>query len=168
MRHTLAATLAATLLLGSPGLVLAQALPPAQQDPAPPTKTAPTPLPVQAVTPAPPPAASATPAAATRQMKVSELTDKDLEGPNANEVGDIERVVEANTDKKQHLVISRGGFLGLFETEVALPIDNVAVQGDKVVLRNMTPEQLKALPAFDKAAFRELENDATVTLSEMR
>jgi len=101
-------------------------------------------------------------------MTVSALTDKDLEGPNANEVGDIERVVEANADKKQHIVISRGGFLGMFETEVAIPLENVAVQGDRIVLRNMTPEQIKSFPAFDKAGFRELENSATVTLSEVK
>ena len=165
MRPALTLTLATASLLASSALVLAQTLPPAQQDPAPPTTTAPTPPPTQAVTP--PPAATP-PAAPTRQMPVSAITDKDLEGPNQNEVGDIERVVESNADKKQHLVISRGGFLGLFETEVALPVENVAVQGDRIVLRNMTPEQIKALPAYDSGAFRELESGATVTLTEVK
>jgi sporulation protein YlmC with PRC-barrel domain len=103
-----------------------------------------------------------------KQMTVSALTDKDLVGAKDNEVGDIERVVESNADKKQHLVISRGGFLGLFETEVLVPLDKVAAQGDRIVLRNMTPEQIKTLPAFDKAGFRELESSATVTLAQIR
>jgi sporulation protein YlmC with PRC-barrel domain len=167
MRHVVTTTLASAAVAAWSALAFAQALPPAQLDPAPPTQSAPTPLPAQSVAPAPPPAA-AVPAAPTRQMTVSDLTDKDLEGPNANEVGDIERVVEANADKKQHLVISRGGFLGMFETEVAIPVENVAVQGDRIVLRNMTPEQIKTLPAFDKAGFRELESSATVTLTEVR
>ena len=103
-------------------------------------------------------------------MTVSALTDKDLEGPNANEVGDIERVVEANGDKKQHLVISRGGFLGLFESEVLVPLENVAVQGDRIVLRNMSEEQVKALPKFERGSntHRELEDSATVTLAEVK
>ena len=54
-------------------------------------------------------------------MTVADLTEKDLTGSSNDEVGDIERVVESNADKKQHLVISRGGFLGLFETEVMIP-----------------------------------------------
>ena len=79
-----------------------------------------------------------------RQMTVSALTDKDLTGARDNEVGDIERIVESNADKKQYLVISRGGFLGLFETEVMIPLENVAAQGDRIVLRNLTEEQVKA------------------------
>jgi sporulation protein YlmC with PRC-barrel domain len=101
-------------------------------------------------------------------MTVTALTDKDLEGPNANEVGDIERVVEANADKKRYLVISRGGFLGLFESEVLVPLDNVAAQGDRIVLRNMTEEQIKALPKFEKDKYRELESSATVALTEAK
>ena len=80
-----------------------------------------------------------------KQMTVSALTDKDLVGARDNEVGDIERVVESNADKKQYLVISRGGFLGLFETEVLVPLENVAAQGDRIVLRNLTEEQVCAI-----------------------
>ena len=43
--------------------------------------------------------------------------------PQDNDVGEIERVVELNADKKQFLVISRGGFLVLFEMEVLEPVD---------------------------------------------
>lgn len=168
MRQALTTMLATAVLFVSPTSVFAQAPPPAQLDPAPPTKSAPTPLPTREVVPAPPPAATAPPAATTRQMTVSALTDKDLEGPNANEVGDIERVVEANADKKQHIVISRGGFLGLFETEVLIPLENVAAQGDRIVLRNMTEDQIKALPAFDKEGYRDLESSATITLTEVK
>lgn len=101
-------------------------------------------------------------------MTVTALADKDLEGGNSNEVGDIERIVEANTDKKRYLVISRGGFLGLFETEVLVPLENVAAQGDRIVLRNMTEEQIKTLPAFDKGGYRDLESSETLTLAETK
>jgi hypothetical protein len=43
-------------------------------------------------------------------MSVSALKDKDLMGANSGELGDIERVVESNADKKQFLII--GGLLG--------------------------------------------------------
>lgn len=101
-------------------------------------------------------------------MPVSALTEKDLVGANNDEVGDIERVVESNADKKQHLVISRGGFLGLFGTEVLIPLENVAVKGDQIVLRNLPQEQLKALPKFDSSdsAYRRLEDNQSVTLTE--
>ena len=105
-----------------------------------------------------------------KQMTVSDLTDKDLMGARDNEVGEIEGVVESTADKKQHLVISRGGFLGLFETEVLVPLENVAVQGDRIVLRNLTEEQVKALPKYttDDKAYRELDDTQSVSLSEQK
>src|SRR5215218_3947578 len=114
--------------------------------------------------------APAQPATPMRQMTVSALTDKDLVGARDNEVGDIERVVESNADKKQYLVISRGGFLGLFETEIVVPLENVAAQGDRIVLRNLTEEQTKALPKYttDDKAYRELDSSQTVSLSEVK
>src|SRR5215204_7243424 len=147
MRIAFAALLAGSL--GAAPIASAQA----QTTPAP--ATAPSPAPTPAAPPAgsttapaspstsgaqPSTAAPAQPATPTKQMTVSALTDKDLVGARDNEVGDIERVVESNADKKQHLVISRGGFLGLFETEVLVPLENVAAQGDRIVLRNLTEE----------------------------
>ncbi len=103
-------------------------------------------------------------------MSVIMLKDKDLVGANSGELGDIERVVESKADKKRFLVISRGGFLGLFETDVLVPLDNVAVRNDQVVARDLTVEQLKALPKFesDDNAYQVLENNQSITLTETR
>jgi hypothetical protein len=103
-------------------------------------------------------------------MSVSALEDKDLMGANSGEVGDIESVVESNADKKRFIVISRGGFLGFFETDVAIPLENVAVRNDQVVLQNLTEEQLKALPKFenDNNAYRVLDDGENITLTELK
>ena len=177
MRIALAALLAGSL--GASQIVLAQA----QTTPAPSTapSTAPTPPPPSSegtAAPASPSTSEAQPAAAApvqpttpmKQLTVSELTDKDLVGARDNEVGEIEGVVESTADKKQHLVISRGGFLGLFETEVLVPLDNVAAHGDRIVLRNLTEEQVKALPKYtaDDKTYRELDGNQTVSLSEQK
>ncbi|HEX2135201.1 MAG TPA: PRC-barrel domain-containing protein [Microvirga sp.] len=141
-------------------------------DPAP-TPAAPTQPPPAATSPAPAtaaPGSAAQPATPTRQMNVSELTEKDLVGANNDEVGDIERVVESNADKKQYVVIGQGGFLGLFETEVLIPIENVAIKGDQIVLRNLSQEQLKSLPKYESedTAYRRLEDNQSVALAEER
>ena len=175
----------AVLLAGSlnlPWAASAQTSPTTPEPaPAPAAPTAPSPGPAPAPSaptqPAPPPSTSpspapsaAAPAAPTRQIPVAQLTEKDLTGANNDEVGDIERVVENSGDKKQYLVISRGGFLGLFETEVLIPVDSVALKGDQVVLRNLSQEQLKSLPKFDSndTAYRRLEDSQTLTLAEQR
>src|SRR5215218_2662563 len=151
MRIAFAALLAASL--GAAPIASAQA----QTTPAPSTapSTAPTPAAPpagRATAPTSPSTSGAQPSATTpaqpatpmKQMTVSALPAKDLVGATDNEVGDIERVVESNADKKQFLVISRGGFLGLFETEVLVLLENVAAQRDRIVLRNLTEEQTKA------------------------
>ena len=103
-------------------------------------------------------------------MTVESLEDKDLMGANSGEVGDIESVVENNADKKRFIVISRGGFLGFFETDVAIPLENVAVRSDQVVLQNLTEEQLKALPQYENAnnAYRELGDNENLSLTEVK
>ena len=105
-----------------------------------------------------------------RQTSVSALEDKDLNGANSGEVGDIESVVESNADKKRFIVISRGGFLGFFETDVAIPLENVAMRNDQVVLQNLTEEQLKALPKFENenSAYRVLDDNENITLADVK
>ena len=103
-------------------------------------------------------------------MTVESLEDKDLMGANSGEVGDIESVVENNADKKRFIVISRGGFLGFFETDVAIPLENVVVRNDQIVLQGLTEEQLKALPKYENAnnAYRELGDNENLSLTEVK
>ncbi len=153
--------------------------PAAPAEPAPSASTSPPAAPSLSATPAPSAATSGTqpsvatpaqPPTPTRQMSVTALEDKDLTGPNSGEVGDIESVVESNADKKRFIVISRGGFLGFFETAVAVPLENVAVRNDQIVLQNLTEEQLKALPKFENEnnAYRELDDNENITLTEVK
>jgi hypothetical protein len=131
--------------------------------------TAPTPAtPVPSTQP--PVASPAPPVTPTRQMTVDALEDKDLMGVNSGEVGDIEGVVENNADKKRFIVISRGGFLGFFETDVAIPIENVVVRNDQIVLQGLTEEQLKALPKFENTnnSYRKLGDNENVSLTEVK
>ncbi|MDF2972017.1 MAG: invasion protein [Microvirga sp.] len=116
----------------------------------------------------PSPTAPVQPPMLMKQMTVSALTDKNLEGATGNDIGDIEHVVESVGDKKQYVVVTSGGLLGLFETARAIPLENVTVQGDHVLLRNMNDDQLKSLPNYDNSgnAYRELDSEQTVTLSE--
>jgi hypothetical protein len=103
-------------------------------------------------------------------MTVDALEDKELTGANSGEVGDIESVVESNSDKKRFIVISRGGFLGFFETDVAIPLENVVFRNDQIVLQGLTEEQLKTLPKFENAnnAYRELGDNENISLTEVR
>ncbi len=149
----------------------APAAPPAASSP---TTTAPaTPAAPQAAAPAPGTTTGSTTATstlgtATRMLTVDALEDMDLVGADGKEIGDIEGVVENNADKKQFVLVERGGFLGFGAKEIAVPVENLAVQGEKVTLRNMDVAQLDGMTEFTNGnnAFRELDDTQQINLTQ--
>lgn len=81
---------------------------------------------------------------AARLMKMNVVSAK------GDTLGDVEHVLTHGTDKKTYVVVGHGGFLGMGEKQVALPIDNMFVRDGKLVMRGMTDEQIKAMPAWSK------------------
>jgi sporulation protein YlmC with PRC-barrel domain len=106
----------------------------------------------------------------TRMLTVDALEDMDLVGVDGKEIGEIEGVVENNADKKQFVLVERGGFLGLGAKEIAIPAENIAVQGEKVTLRNMDVAQLDGLAEFNNEgnAYRELDGTQQISLSQQQ
>jgi hypothetical protein len=94
--------------------------------------------------------------------------DDPLVGADGKEIGDIEGVVENNADKKQFVLVERGGFLGFGAKEIAIPVENLAVQGETVTLRNMDVAQLDGTAEFsdDNSAFRELDDTQQINLTQ--
>ena len=103
-----------------------------------------------------------------RILTVDVLEDMEFVGTDGKEIGDIEGVVENNTDKKQFVVIERGGFLGFGAKTITLPLENVAVQDEKITLRNMDVAQLDGLAEFknDNNAFRDLDDTQQINLTQ--
>lgn len=106
----------------------------------------------------------------TTQMTVNAVEDMDLVTAAGTEVGDIEGIVENNADKKQFLVVKRGGFLGFGGKEIAVPLDNVGVQNGKVVLRGIDVAQVEAMPEFknENKAYRELDDAQQIGLAKLQ
>lgn len=154
------ALVAGTLLLSHP--TLAQTGQPLSPD-------APT-APAAGAAPSGTNSASTAATARTRQIAVASLTDKDLKGQNDADLGHIERVVESTADKKAYVVVSRGGLLGFFATEYLVPLDQIAVTGDRVVAKNMTQDQLESSTKFvdDAAVYRTLDATQTASVPEPR
>ncbi|WP_230533147.1 PRC-barrel domain-containing protein, partial [Microvirga roseola] len=103
-------------------------------------------------------------------IAVSEINDMDLYNARGNELGDVERVV-LGQDGRQYLVIGAGGFLGIGERNVLIPMDQVAMRGDRLVIQGITEDQIRAMPAYDNSnrnTFRELENEQQVQINAMR
>lgn len=82
-------------------------------------------------------------------LAVSRLKDMNLYNANGDMLGDVERVVSDAQDRDS-IVIGKGGFLGLGEKQVAIPLSNVVMRGDRLVTRDLTDEQIKAMPEWKK------------------
>ena len=102
-----------------------------------------------------------------RQMSVDALEDMDFVGADGKEIGEIDGVVEGQ-DGKRFALIERGGFLGIGAKKIAVPLDNLAVQGDRLVLRNMDTAALDAMPAYknENNAFREIDDEQQVGIAQ--
>jgi sporulation protein YlmC with PRC-barrel domain len=86
-----------------------------------------------------------------------------------NELGDVEDVL-IGPNNQNFLVVAYGGFLGLGERRVVLPLDRFQVQNDRLVIQGMTEDQLRALPAYTRGAqgYRSAENDFRAELNPFR
>jgi sporulation protein YlmC with PRC-barrel domain len=76
----------------------------------------------------------------------------------ANEnVGDINDVIFDSAGKVNAVVVGVGGFLGMGEKDVAVPLDKITMSKDESganrFVISATREQLDAAPAFDKTRF---------------
>ena len=102
-------------------------------------------------------------------LTVSQINRLNLYNAQGNELGDVERVVEG-PDGKQYLVIGAGGFLGIGEKHVPIPLERVAVRGDRLVTHGLTEDQIRAMQTVDRndRRFRELDGNQQVQINAMR
>lgn len=161
------ATLAGAFALGMAASAMAQTSSPA-------TPSAPS------TRPTPPAASSTSPSSSDQRvspadlggMSMDKLMGKTVYNADGKKVGDInDFVVKASPDTStgagstagasgtpkeiSYAVIGVGGFLGLGEKDIVIPVAELQVQGDRVQLSsNITEDQLKQMPKYDKSQYR--------------
>ena len=84
----------------------------------------------------------------TGPMPASRLLRMNVVNANNNTLGDVEHVM-MGAGNKPYVVIGHGGFLGMGEKQVALPLANMMVRDGKLIMQGMTDDQIKAMPAWD-------------------
>jgi hypothetical protein len=111
------------------------------------------------------PGPAAAPAVRKETIAASRLRRMNLYNARGDKLGDVERVLQS-TDGTFHIVIGAGGFLGFRERDVRIPLDRVTIRGDRLVARDLTDDQVKVMPVFDRndRAYRDLARNATVPM----
>ena len=101
------------------------------------------------------------------KLRIEQILESNLRNMQDEYLGDVEDVVLGDQGVR-YVVISRGGFLGMGEEQVAVPWDKLRVtEGEPILVLDVEPEALEEAPSFqagsyadlDQAAFSE-ENDA--------
>ncbi len=101
-------------------------------------------------------------------MPVSRLEDMTLYNAREEKLGEVEAVM-AGPGGGTFAVVSYGGFLGLGERRVAIPMESLAMRGDRLLTDALTDDQLKGLPDFERnAGYREIEGAQTAQLRVLR
>src|SRR5918993_929158 len=106
---------------------------------------------------------------AARQFSVNQLEDMNVYNARGNQLGEVEDVL-IGPNNQTFLVVAYGGFLGLGERQVVLPLDRFQLQNDRLVVAGMTEDQLRTLPAYTTGAqgYRAAETDFRPEVSPYR
>ena len=70
---------------------------------------------------------------------------------NNERVGSIDDIIVAPDKAISYAIINAGGYLGLTKHDVAVPVSQLKLVDDKLVLAGATKEALKAAPPFEYA-----------------
>ena len=66
-------------------------------------------------------------------------------------IGDINDLIVTPDKAVSYAIVGVGGFLGVGEREIAVPVGQLKQQEDKIVLPGATKDALKAAPKFEYA-----------------
>ncbi len=95
--------------------------------------------------------------------QVAELIGMEVAAADGESVGEIDNFALLGQDVVA--IVGIGGFLGLGEHKVALPLNDMSYDGERLVLSSLTEEQLKEMPEYDEAAATVLPDDSTLRTS---
>lgn len=80
-------------------------------------------------------------------ITVGDLDDMDVVNAQGDEIGEVEDVLMEGGEIAG-VAVEVGGFLGIGDKTVVVPLDQLSLQGDDLVT-NLTEEELEALPEWD-------------------
>lgn len=111
--------------------------------------------------------ASSSAASGPRQsISANELLSYDLYDASGQSLGDVERVL-LGPDNRAFIVVGHGGFLGLGERRILVPLEQVRLTGDRLVAQGMTQAQAQQMPEWrgNQAGHRQLTGEQAVELA---
>ncbi|MCA0919345.1 PRC-barrel domain-containing protein [Pseudooceanicola nanhaiensis] len=94
------------------------------------------------------------------EVEAGSMVGTEVMSSAGEEIGEIDQFIRVNNEVMA--VIGVGGFLGLGEHEVALPLTDLDVEGENVTAFGYTEEQLKSMAEYDKETAQAVEDSEIV------
>jgi sporulation protein YlmC with PRC-barrel domain len=104
-------------------------------------------------------AGSTTPGMSVEELKTialgwsakKQILDKPVYNDKNEKVGDVDDLIIAPDSSASYAIIGVGGFLGLGERQVAIPVNRLKHSEGRIVLPGATKDALQAMPSFQYA-----------------
>ena len=80
-----------------------------------------------------------------------QILGKDVYNDAGEKIGEIDDLIVAPNKSLSYAIVGVGGFLGVGEHQVAVPVSRFKQQMGKIVLRGATKDALKKAPKFEYA-----------------
>ena len=80
-----------------------------------------------------------------------QILGKGVYNDAGDKVGEINDLIVTPAKAVSYAVVGVGGFLGMGEHQIAVPVGKLKQEQDKIVLHGATKEALKAAPKFEYA-----------------
>lgn len=80
--------------------------------------------------------------------RLSKVIGSDVVNASGVTIGKIDDIIAEPGDSAPVAILSVGGFLGIGDHLVAVPLKDLRISKDKIALPGATVEELKALPQF--------------------
>ncbi|MBK8907218.1 MAG: PRC-barrel domain-containing protein [Rhodospirillales bacterium] len=107
--------------------------------------------------------------AGAESFKAEDIVGRDVVNRNGEDVGEISAVVVDSLKQDVYAVVSIGGFLGIGDQEVVIPLTELDIGEDAVTLMSQqTRDELKSLPAYDEESYEPIDSGAEPAGSNAR
>jgi len=105
--------------------------------------------------------ASAAPKPWYGDLKADALIGKELTDGSGETVGEIDDIVMQNQSQSLHAVVGVGGFLGLGEKEIAVPLADIEARSgtDGGFTTRHSENELKMMPEFSESQYRSIDRN---------
>lgn len=96
-----------------------------------------------------------------RDMQVSEIEGMTVVNQEDEEIGDVQNVVRDNDTGDLHVVVTVGGLWGMGGTDITLPLAEMRLQDDQLVVQQTYGEDEleESADEYDEERYTELDDD---------